>query len=57
MVTDYKVVTSSELNQLEAYVNGYIREGWEPQGSIFVKRGPIFDTYMQAMVLEKNDGE
>ena len=56
MVVDYKVLSSSDLETLEKYVNGLIRDGWEPQGGVSIEHGVIF-RYMQAMILEKDDDE
>ena len=57
MVVDYKVLSSSDLETLEKYVNGLIRDGWEPQGGVSIEPGVIFFRYMQAMILEKDDDE
>lgn len=54
MVTQYKIAVSSQLDQLEAYVNGLIREGWEPQGGVSVRPGQQYDAYIQAMVKEND---
>ena len=57
MVVNYKVLSSSDLDTLEKYVNGLIRDGWEPQGGVSVEPGVIIFRYMQAMILEKDDDE
>lgn len=46
----YIVVVALDLNELEESVNGYIQQGWRPQGGVCMS--PQNSRLLQAMIIE-----
>ncbi len=55
MVIDYKILTADSAENLDAKVNEYREQGWQPQGglalSVYLWDGVICETFAQAMAL------
>ena len=50
---EYKIVTASSIEELEAIINGMIDEGWEPEGGAQPATDGLF---MQTMVYYDMEG-
>jgi len=50
-MTKYKIIVSTNTQELESFVLGFLEDGWAPQGGLSVLRGGLGDnTYYQAMI-------
>ncbi|MGH8081882.1 MAG: hypothetical protein ACREP7_15010 [Lysobacter sp.] len=48
-ITDYKVVSERNADNLSSTVAGLVADGWQPQGAVVYN--PVADAYLQTLVM------
>lgn len=51
----YTIAIGTDLGKLHKTVNEYLKDGWKPQGGLFID--PVTELYMQPLVRDLEDGQ